>query len=116
MRGDDIGNHPSTPEEAHQRGGKIPSGRAANQAGIVVKGEHGWQAMLAEKLGHHLEERLGIKIAADLVVQPDRGAGIDEVGNLHHMLLLALWISRHEAFISTSAGRMTWNLLPFYRL
>ncbi len=86
MWGDDIGNHPYTPEEAHQRGGEIPSARATNQAGVVVKGEHAGQAMLAEKLGHHLEEHRGIEIAAHLAVQPDRGACIDEVGNLHHML------------------------------
>src|SRR5712692_5795760 len=63
VRRNHIGYHPHTPEEAHQRGGEIPSGRAANQAGVIVKGEHARQAMLAEKLGHHLEERLGIEIA-----------------------------------------------------
>jgi hypothetical protein len=68
MRRDHIGDHPKTPEKAHQRGGEIASGRAADQARIIVKGEHAGQAMLAEKLGHHLEEGFGIEIAADLAL------------------------------------------------
>ena len=67
-RGDDIGLHAKTEQEAHQRGGEIPSGRAANQAEVVVKGEHAGQAMLGEKLGHHFEERFGIEIAAHFSV------------------------------------------------
>jgi hypothetical protein len=97
MWGDDIGYHPKTEQEAHQRGREIASGRAANQTGIIVKREHPRQAMLAEKPGHHLKECFGIEIAAHLAVQPDRGASIDKIGNLDHMLLLPFWISGHTA-------------------
>ncbi len=55
--------------------------------------------MLAEKLGHHLEERLGIELSPDLSMQPDGGASIDEVGNLDDMRPLALWIGRHVTSI-----------------
>src|SRR5215469_6329287 len=92
MRRDHIGDHPHTPEKSHQCGGEIPSGRAADKAGVIVKGEQSRQAMLAQKLGHHLEERLSIELGPDLPMQPDGGACIDEVGNLDHMLALALWI------------------------
>jgi hypothetical protein len=54
MRGDDIGLHAKTEQEAHERGGEIPSRRAEDLAGVIVKGEHLGQAMRAEKLGHHL--------------------------------------------------------------
>ena len=55
--------------------------------------------MLAQKLYDRFEQGFGIEIATHLAVQPDRCTGIDEVGNLHHMLSLALWISRHTAGI-----------------
>src|SRR5205823_3857749 len=94
MRRDHIGRHPHTPEKAHQRGGEIAATRAAHKAWVIVKGEHPGQAMLAQKLGYHLEEGLGIEIATHLAVQPDRGASINKVGNLDHMQLFALGISR----------------------
>jgi len=94
-----AGFSPNTQQEAHQRRREIPPARTADKAGIVIKGEHGWQAMLAEKLGHGLQKGFGIEITPHLPIQPDRGARVHEIGNLHHMLLLALWISRHEAFI-----------------
>ena len=65
--------------------------------------------MLAEKLGDDLEERFGIEIAAHLAVQPDRGAGIDEVGNLHDMLALPFWISGDV----TSIFQIELDLLPW---
>jgi hypothetical protein len=99
MRRDHIGYSPYTPEKAHQCGGEIPSGRATHKTGVIVKGEHPRQAMLGEKLGPHLEKSFGSEIAAHFAVQPDRGACIDEVGNLDHLLLLPFWISRHKAFI-----------------
>ena len=68
MRGDHMRYPPKTPEKPHQRGGEIPSGRAANQAGVIVKGEHAGQAMLTEKLDHHLEEGFRIEIAVYLAV------------------------------------------------
>jgi hypothetical protein len=40
-------------------------------------------------------EHFGIEIATHLTVQPDRGASIDEVGDLHHLLPLALRGSLH---------------------
>src|SRR5260370_596386 len=99
MRGDDIGLHPKTEQEAHQRGGEIASRRAANKAGVIVKGEHLGQAMLAQKLGHRFQQGFRIEVTPHLTVQPDRGASVDEVGNLHHMLPLAIGISRHTARI-----------------
>jgi hypothetical protein len=99
MRRDHIGNHPHTPEEAHQRGREIASGRAANQARVIVKGEHPRQAILAQKLGDHLEEGFRIELGPDLPMQPDGGASIDEIGNLDDMLLFPIWISGHTAGI-----------------
>ena len=60
--------HAKTEQEAHERGGEIPSRRAEDLAGVIVKGEHLGQAMLAQKLGHHLEESFGIEIAAHFSV------------------------------------------------
>jgi hypothetical protein len=50
--------HAKTEQEAHQRGGEIPSRRAEDLAGVMVKGEHLGQAMRAQKLGHHLAREL----------------------------------------------------------
>jgi hypothetical protein len=55
--------------------------------------------MLAEKLGHDLKPRFGIEVSPDLPMQPDRGARIDKVGDLHDMLALARWISGNRARI-----------------
>jgi hypothetical protein len=55
--------------------------------------------MLAQKLAYHLEEGLGIEITTHLAVQPDRGASINKVGNLDHMPLFALRISRNTTGI-----------------
>jgi len=41
----------------------------------------------------------GIEVRSDLSMQPDRGPCVDEVGDLYHMLLLALWIRGHTAGI-----------------
>jgi hypothetical protein len=68
MRWDHIRRYPYTPEKAHQRRGEIASGRATDQAWVIVKGEYAGQAMLAEKLGHHLEEGFGIELAAYLAM------------------------------------------------
>jgi hypothetical protein len=91
--------HPNTPQEAHQRRGEIPPARTEDLAGIVIKGEHRGPAMLAQKLGHGREQGFGIEITLHLPMQPDRGARIHEIGNLHHMLLLAVGISRNTAGI-----------------
>ena len=99
MRRDDIGDHSDTPQEAHQRGGEIAALWAADKTGIIVKGQHAGQTVLAEKLDHHLEEGFRIKIAPHLAVQPDGGPCIDEVGNLDDMLPLALRIGRDSAGI-----------------
>src|SRR5258708_20439903 len=50
MRGDDSGLHAKTEQEAHQRGGEIPSLRAADKAGVMVKGEHLRQAIRPHNL------------------------------------------------------------------
>ena len=68
MRRDHVGCYPHTPEKAHQRRGEIAATRTAHEAWIIVKGEHAGQAILAEKLGYHLEERFRIEIAAHLAV------------------------------------------------
>jgi hypothetical protein len=99
MRGDHIGLHPKTQQEAYQRRGEIAATRTTDEAGIILKGEQSRPTMLAQKLGYHLQQRFGIKLSSDLPMEPDRGACIHKVGNLDHMLSLAIWISRHEAFI-----------------
>ena len=109
MRRDHMRDHPKAEQEAHQGGREIPSRSTADKAGVIVKGEHAGQAMLAEKLGYHLEERLGIEIAAHLAVQPDRGASIDEVGDLDHMLLLATGISGY----TTGVFEVELDFLPW---
>jgi hypothetical protein len=55
--------------------------------------------MLTQELRHDFQQDFGIEVRPDLSMQPDRGACVDEVGDLHDMLLLALWIRGHEAFI-----------------
>ncbi len=62
MWGDHIGRHAHTPEEANQRGGEIAATGTAHKAGIVIKGEHGRQAVLAQKLGHHFRASLRHRI------------------------------------------------------
>jgi hypothetical protein len=94
-----LGITPTRPVEAHQRGREIAATGAAHKAGVMIKGEHGRQAVLAEKLGHHLEDCLSIELGPDLPMQPDGGACIDEVGNLDDMRPLTLWIGRHVTSI-----------------
>jgi hypothetical protein len=55
--------------------------------------------MLAQKLGYHLEESFSIELRPDLPMKPNGGTCIDKIGNLHHMLPLALRISRNTAGI-----------------
>jgi hypothetical protein len=54
MRWDDVGFHPNTQQEAHQCGREVAATGTANKARIIIKGEHGRQAILAQKLGHCL--------------------------------------------------------------
>jgi hypothetical protein len=65
--------------------------------------------MLAEKLGDHLQEGFGIELSTDLSMHPDRGESRDEVGDFHHMLSLALRISRHV----TSIFEIALDFLPW---
>ena len=95
MRRDHIGFDPETEEETHQCRREIAPRRASDEAGIVIEGEHGRPTMLAQELGYHLQQDFGIEVRSDLSMQPDRGAGVDEVGDLHDMLLLAIWIRGH---------------------
>src|SRR5262249_35162352 len=44
-------------------------------------------------------EGFGIEIATHFAVQPDRGASIDEIGHLDHMLPFAFWIGGDSASI-----------------
>ena len=91
--------HPHAPKKAHERGGEIPSSSTANQTGVIINRQHSRQAMLAEKLGNHLQESFRIEVGPDLPMQPDRGTSIDKVSNLNHMLPFPLWISRHTTGI-----------------
>ena len=86
MRGDDVGLYPKTEQEPDQRRGEIPSRSTPDKARVIVKSEHVRETMLAQKLNYRFQQGFGIEIATHLAVQPDRGASIDEVGNLHHML------------------------------
>ncbi len=99
MRRDNIGFHPKAQQETHQRGREVAATGTAHKARIVIKGEQRRQAMLAEKLGDHFQQGLGIELSPDLPMQPDGGACVHEVGHLHHMLSLPLRISRHTACI-----------------
>jgi hypothetical protein len=109
VRGDDIGYHSHTPKEPHQCRGEIPSQSTFDKAWVIVKGKHPGQAMFTQKLGHGFQQDFSIEIATHLAVQPDRGASIDEVGNLHHMLLLALSIGGH----TTGVFEIELDFLPW---
>jgi hypothetical protein len=77
MRRDHIGLHPKTQQEAQQCRGEVAPGRAADKTRIVIKGEQSRQTMLAQKLGHDLQEGLGIEIGPDFSMKPNEDAGID---------------------------------------
>ena len=68
MRGDHIRYHSKAEQETYQRRGEIASRRAADQARVIVKGEHPGQAMLTQKLGHGFQQGFGIEIATYLAV------------------------------------------------
>jgi len=74
--GDDMGFHPEAQQKAYQRRGEIAATGTADKARIIIKGEQSRQAVLAEKLGNHLQQGFGIEISSDLPMQPDRGACI----------------------------------------
>ncbi len=86
MRGDDIGLHTKTQEEAHERRGEIAATGATHKTGIVIKGEQKGETMFAEKLGHDFQQGLSIELGPDLPMQPDGGACIHKVDNFHHVL------------------------------
>src|SRR5438552_2200374 len=73
---------------------------AAYKAWIIVKGEHAGQAMLAEKLGHHLARELPQRASLrtwwcnQIEVPASMKLAISTT-----RLSLALWISGDEAFI-----------------
>src|SRR5260370_28662122 len=99
MRRDHVAFDYHTQQKAHQCGREITPGRAAHKAGIIIEGEHGRQTLRAEKLGHDFQQGFGIEVRPDLLMQPDRGTSIHKVGDLHHMLSLAIWISGHTTRI-----------------
>ena len=51
---DHIGFYPDTEQKADQCRREIAPGRASDEAGIILEGEHVRSAMLTQKLGHHL--------------------------------------------------------------
>jgi hypothetical protein len=53
----------------------------------VVKGKHVGATRLLEKLRDRFQVRFGIKIAAYLPFESDRGASIHKVGTFHRMLM-----------------------------
>ena len=109
---DHIGFDPDTEQKADQCRRKIAPGRASDEAGIIIEGEHVRPAMFTQKLGHHLQQDFGIEIRSDLSMQPDRGTGIDKVGDLHDMLLLA---DHGSAGTLVASFRSNWTSSPGLR-
>ena len=84
MRWADIRFDPHAQQQPDQGGGEIPSTRAPHKARIIVKGEHGRQTVLAQKLRHHFQQAFGVEVSSNAPAQPNRGARIHEIGNFHH--------------------------------
>jgi hypothetical protein len=92
--------HAKAEQEAHEGGGEIPSSRTEDLAGITVKGEHLGQSMLAHKLGHHLARELRHRASPRTSrCNQIEVAAATCVGDLHHMLPLALCAVLHVTFI-----------------
>ena len=90
-----MGFDPHAQQHPYQGGGEIPSTGTAHKTRIVVKGEHGRQTMLAQKLRHHFRQAFGVEVSPNGPAQPDGGARIHEIGDFHHMLPFALGIGGH---------------------
>ncbi|WP_040447019.1 hypothetical protein [Ktedonobacter racemifer] len=86
------------PQKAAQRRGKIAPAAAPDPSRIMVKGHHGRAAVGEEGVDDGLQCGFGVKVRMDLSIEPDRGASIHGIADLHHMLLLAAgfaWIGTH---------------------
>jgi hypothetical protein len=65
--------------------------------------------MFTQKLGHGFQQGFSIEIATYFAAQPNRGASIDEVGNLHHMLSLTQSLGGH----TTGVLQIELDFLPW---
>lgn len=54
---DDVGQDAQAQQKAAQGRGEVASTTTAYPAGIVIKGEHGWQAVLAQEVHHRQKSR-----------------------------------------------------------
>ncbi len=58
----------------------------------MIKGEHGWQTLLAQEVHHRLQCSFSVEIRMSLRAEEDGSPGIDEVEHFHHVLALAVGI------------------------
>jgi hypothetical protein len=92
-----VGFNAQAEQEAAQGRGKVAPGRAPDPSGIAVKGEHGRQTILTQKVGNGLKGGFSMKILMGLRTEKDGSACIDKVEDLNHMLLFAFCIGGNSA-------------------
>ncbi len=88
-----------TGPKAHQSGGKITARRAAHPAGIAIQGDGAGTAIPGQGEGEGLQSGFGREISPHMGIEQHRGAGINDVEGLDHMLAFALGVSRHAGNI-----------------
>ena len=88
MRWTDIGLNAHAEQKTDQRRGKIVSRESPDEARIAIKRHVMRAAVRLQKAQHRFQNGLRMEIGADLSIEQDRSTGIDEIEDLHYMLLL----------------------------
>ena len=96
---DDVGLNSKTQEAAHQRRREIAATGAADEAGIVIKGEQTRPSVLAQEMHHGFQCGLGVEIGMDLGIEQEGGPRIDKIADLHHVLSFAVRVGGNRGGI-----------------
>ncbi len=95
---------------------KVAARRTTDKAHIAVHAHRLGQPVTHEQLGHCPHSGLGMKVGSHLGAEGDRGAFIHGVEDFHHVLSLAIRISRHGGGILTIQLPMAHRRRPLQRL
>jgi hypothetical protein len=86
----DLNIDAQTRAKAEQGRWKVTACRTAYPSGVSIQGDLVWQTVLGQSLCQGRESRFRRKIGADVSIQQNRGAHINDVERLHNMLPLTI--------------------------